>query len=162
MSEVYKDIPIKVSITNKKSIIGDIVYYLTTNTTCKCDAGITWVIDVIDDQTRPAKRKGIRVPNTVYMTLFHGIEIPEPLGGGYRIRRYTTSIFVQAWDEDSIQAAIHEIQSAFNCWDENGGGAFRTDGVPFHRLIECTADVRGRASASIALALLSRLEARPT
>jgi len=159
MSEIYKDVSVLVSVDSQPATAGAIAYYLSNDTTCKCAlTGITWEIDVVDDETRPSKRKKLRTKDTVYVTVFHGIDVPEPLGTGYRIRRYSTSIFVQADNDQALQNACSEIQTAFYCWERNGGGAFITGGVTYHRVLECGVDARGRASGSITLSLQSRVE----
>jgi len=147
----------------KSNIAEEIALYLTNDATCKCViTGITWVIDVIGESTRPAVLKPIRKTDTVFVTIYFGTETAEPLSLGYQIRRYSTTIFIQADTEDNLQLAYEELQTAFNCWEANGGGAFQTGGREFHRLVSFDVDTQGRASARCTLILQSKMEARPT
>jgi len=147
----------------KTNITNEIALYIKDNTTCKFNvSGLTLEsCDVIKDESRPSKRKVIRTPDTVKMSVFYGSDVDEELGN-YIIRRYTSSIFVQADTEDNLQLALDELRSVFYCWESNGGGVFQTGGTPFHRVIAFEEDSRGRESASIMFTVQSRIEAKST
>jgi len=147
----------------KTNVTYEIALYIQDNTTCKFNvSGLTLdKCDVVKDESRPSKRKVIRDADTVRMTVFFGSDVDEELGN-YIIRRYTTSIFIQADTDDNLQLTIEELRSVFYCWENAGGGVFQTGGTPYHRVIAWEVDFRGRQSASAMFTLQSRIEAKPT